>query len=202
MASIFREHNSYCIHIDPYSDLKFRETVDNILKCYQQTYPQTYIHKANDNIPVFWGHFSIVEAELNCLRDLYYNGHQWRYALDLAGSEIMMKTNRELVRFLKKTDGAIHTKAVNMMTYSEELKERIKYKYHFPNVDKRIEEKGEAKFLRYVNRTLADPIPFNIEVYKGRKCWQIPRAFVKFVLEHPVALKFIGMIKIKTSLKC
>ena len=74
----------------------FRAAVDNILQCYQAEYPGSYIKLASENIPVFWGHFSIVQAELNCLQDLMNNGHNWSYALDLAGSESVLYTNKEI----------------------------------------------------------------------------------------------------------
>ena len=38
------------------------------MKCYQTLYPESFIQEASQKIPVFWGHFSIVKAELNCLQ--------------------------------------------------------------------------------------------------------------------------------------
>ena len=115
LATIFRPHNSYCIHIDTKSDLMFRclydintrsrfiiaryvllcrESVENMLGCYRQRHPGTYIYPAREAVAVHWGHFSIVEAELSCLQDLLHNNRSWQYALDMAGSEDMMFTNR------------------------------------------------------------------------------------------------------------
>ena len=48
-------------------------TVENILACYKSKYPGSYISTAKKNIPVYWGHYSIVQAELNCLQDLMNN---------------------------------------------------------------------------------------------------------------------------------
>ena len=48
-------------------------TVENILACYESKYPESYISTAKKNIPVYWGHYSIVQAELNCLHDLMNN---------------------------------------------------------------------------------------------------------------------------------
>ena len=56
--------------------------------------PGTYIYPAREAVAVHWGHFSIVEAELSCLQDLLHNNRSWQYALDMAGSEVMMFTNR------------------------------------------------------------------------------------------------------------
>ena len=65
-----------------------------MLGCYRQRHPETYIYPAREAVAVHWGHFSIVEAELSCLRDLLHNNRSWQYALDMAGSEVMMFTNR------------------------------------------------------------------------------------------------------------
>ena len=39
LATIFRPHNSYCVHIDTKSDPVFRESVENMLGCYRQRHP-------------------------------------------------------------------------------------------------------------------------------------------------------------------
>ena len=36
------------------------------------------------------------------------------------------------------------------------------------------------------------PPPFNLTIYKGAKAWRVPRTFVEFLLNHPVAQEFIG----------
>ena len=127
-----RPHNSYCIHIDSKSDTQFMETLLNMMECYRQKYPGSYIHPASkvgwkykllcwrssltppyvqysQAQDVRWGEFSIVQAELNCLQDLLDSGRNWSYALDLAGSEVMLLTNRELVQRLDSKAQTIYT---------------------------------------------------------------------------------------------
>ena len=65
-----------------------------MMACYRSKYPGSYIFSSSQSVPVRWGQFSIVQAELYCLRDLMNNGRNWSYALDMAGSEVMMFTNR------------------------------------------------------------------------------------------------------------
>ena len=103
LATIFRPHNSYCIHVDPKSDPIFSRTVQQILTCYRARYPDSYIHSSSRSVSVFYMHFSIVEAELICLRDLLDNNKPWVYAANMAGSEVMLYTNRELVANLSST---------------------------------------------------------------------------------------------------
>ena len=75
-------------------------------------------------VDVRWGQFSIVEAELNCLRDLLNNSRPWSYALDMAGSEVMLATNKELVGSLDRKAKEIYTASFPMPDYNED---RIDY---------------------------------------------------------------------------
>ena len=51
-------------------------------------FPGSYISQSSENTEVYWGHYSILEAELLCLQDLLHNNKSWQYAIDLAGSEV------------------------------------------------------------------------------------------------------------------
>ena len=103
LSTIFRPHNSYCYHVDTKADTMFQLTVLNIIKCYKEKYPETYISLSSRSVPVYWGHFSIVEAELICLEDLLKNERTWKYATDLAGSEVVLFSNEDLVKNLSST---------------------------------------------------------------------------------------------------
>ena len=74
-----------------------RETIENMMECYRNRFSGSYIQSPAQRVSVYWGHYSIVEAELICLTDLMESGRNWSYAIDMAGSEVMMSTNSELV---------------------------------------------------------------------------------------------------------
>ena len=57
-----------------------------------------YVYIYDRSIPVYWGTYSIVEAELACLADLLAVPG-WRYAVNLAGSEVVLATNRSRTFF-------------------------------------------------------------------------------------------------------
>ena len=65
----------------------------------------------------------------------------------------------------------------------EEGQARIKYKYKYDDPD-RGQILGDH-----------DPPPFNLTIYKGAKSWRLPRRFVHFLLNHPVAQTFLGKVK-------
>ena len=147
-----------------------------MVDCYRKKYPGSYIN-ALQRIPVYWGHYSIVEAELVCLTDLMDSGRNWSYAIDMAGSEVMMVTNKEMVAEISANMGRIHTQS-NLLP--KQFRNRIEYrhKYDSPNRGKRLEKH--------------DPPPFNLTIYKGAKSWRLTRTFVHFLLKHQVAKIFLG----------
>ena len=51
-------------------------------------FPGSYISQSSQNTAVYWGHSSVLEAELLCLQDLLHNNKSWQYAIDLTGSEV------------------------------------------------------------------------------------------------------------------
>ena len=51
-------------------------------------FPGSYISQSSKNTEVYWGHSSILQAELFCLQDLLHNNQPWQYAIDLTGSEV------------------------------------------------------------------------------------------------------------------
>ena len=101
---------------------------------------------------MYWGHSSILEAELLCLQDLLHNNKPWEYAIDLTGSEVenqlmidiwtvdcwisstlqvMMWTNQEIVKHLQRFPGEIYTESYPLPLGNRgmvERKERFQYK--------------------------------------------------------------------------
>ena len=78
--------------------------MSRLLTCYRARYPGTYIQEARSQTPFYWGHWSIVQAELNCLKDLYNDDQRWKYAVDLAGSELMVLSNAELGKWVIRAE--------------------------------------------------------------------------------------------------
>ena len=96
------------------------------MECYRLHHPTTFIQPTSQEEDVRWGEWSIVQAELNCLRDLLKSGRNWTYALDLAGSEVMLATNKELVSRLDRKGEKLYTASYKL---PEKNRVRIRYKY-------------------------------------------------------------------------
>ena len=118
-----------------------------------------------------------------CLEALETLSLDWKYALNAAGSELQLPNNRQLVELLSQNPGSV---VVN----SEPMPAK-----HMGRVRKKYELRGTQTFdpnialstFPVVATGLADPVPFNMTVFKGRKSFQLPREFVQFLLTHPVA---------------
>ena len=161
--------------------LFFRATMENILKCYRDKYRGTCIKQSSQSVPVYWGHFSIVEAELLCLKDLLNTGRNWSFVLNMAGSEVMLLTNRELVANLSANMGRIHT---NSYPLPQKHYDRITMQWIYnPALNK----------MSSVTKYEKSP-PFNISIYKGPKSWILPKKFTEFLFDQPVAREFIGTL--------
>jgi hypothetical protein len=76
-----------------------QRTLRNIANCLSNVFI------ANESIDVKWGGFSLLEAELSCMKTLWPYKN-WTYYLNLAGQEFPLKTNRQIVAILKVLDGA------------------------------------------------------------------------------------------------
>ena len=113
--------------------------------------------------------------------------------MDLAGSEVVLFTNKEIVTRLKESHGNIHTQSSLLL---DKHQFRIKKKWESNLSTRNTKNSEEAKFLNW-NKSEAKPVPFSLQIFKGTKSWQLPRKFVDFILNHPVAHEFIGINFIK-----
>ena len=145
--------------------------------CYRIRFPGAYIYSPAQSVPVYWGHFSIVEAELFCLTDLMDNGRDWSDAVDMAGSEVMMYTNKELVANISANMGLLYTESFIL---PEENQFRIQFQHKYDDPDR-----GQQLGHNHAH-------PCNRIIYKGAKSWRLPRMCVTFLLNHPVAKTYLG----------
>ena len=72
------------------------------------------------------------------------------------------------------------------------IQDRILYKWNFDPNDLQKSKPSDGKLPKIRKVGTADPVPFGLKVYKGRKSWQLPHSFVEFILHHPVAIAFEG----------
>ena len=167
---LYRPQNAFCIHYDVKTPPSIRQVFDNIAKCFSNVMIAT---KLED---VVWGYYTIMEAEMNCLRDLHrYRESQsaelkWRYVINLCGKELPLTSNREMVSRLMALNGS--SSVLPSEVSKEEMKKRIQFKA--------VLDKKRGKAVTSAIRLGAPP--FGIKIYKGSSYNAFSYDFVHFIL--------------------
>ena len=78
---LFRPYNDYCMVIDKKVDLETKNSFDSIIRCYKEMFPDANIIIANWTKPIYWGGYSVLDADLTCL-ELLYNSSRYRQFLN------------------------------------------------------------------------------------------------------------------------
>lgn len=114
LALLFRPHHTFCIHVDAKAPAATHKTVATMAECLASKRRQ---HPNNSTgagaiillrppLEVYWGHISVLQAEITCLRALASSGRPWQYFLNLAGSELPSVPIGELERRVNALDGS------------------------------------------------------------------------------------------------
>lgn len=97
---IYRPQNFYCIHVDRKSSPSVHAALNAVARCFENVFVSSNV------IDVHWGEYSLLEAELSCLRQLLDKFSSWKYYINLMGREFPLRTNRQLVHIFKTYNGA------------------------------------------------------------------------------------------------
>ena len=94
LRAIYRPHNHYCIHQDASSPGHMRDALTSLVACLPN------VQLVDTAIDVKWGTWSVVEAELTCMK-LLLQRPGWRYYMNLTGQEFPLHSMFYLVQVLK-----------------------------------------------------------------------------------------------------
>uniref|UniRef100_A0A8C6EEX0 Glucosaminyl (N-acetyl) transferase 1 n=1 Tax=Microcebus murinus TaxID=30608 RepID=A0A8C6EEX0_MICMU len=95
LRAIYMPQNFYCIHVDRKSEESFLAAVKGIASCFSNVFVASQLES------VVYASWSRVQADLNCMKDLYGMSARWKYLINLCGMDFPIKTNLEIVRKLK-----------------------------------------------------------------------------------------------------
>ena len=70
LHSIFRPYNAYCIYVGSNTAEHYRRSVEQLVNCYDVLYPESTVFMAVDTKPVVWANWSVIEADLICMKQL------------------------------------------------------------------------------------------------------------------------------------
>jgi len=90
---IYRPQNFYCVHVDNDASPNVLQAVKSIVQCFDN------VILASKQEKVLYATFSRLQADLNCMNDLV-KYPSWKYLLNVANTELPLKTNSELVKIL------------------------------------------------------------------------------------------------------
>ncbi|KAM4609523.1 beta-1,3-galactosyl-O-glycosyl-glycoprotein beta-1,6-N-acetylglucosaminyltransferase 7-like [Discoglossus pictus] len=179
LTAIYAPQNIYCVHVDQKAPKAFKSTVNQLASCFQN------IIIASKQESVVYGGFSRLQADINCMEDLVQSKTQWRHVINLCGQDFPIKTNREIIQYLKsKWNGKNLTPGVIQPAH---MKYRTEFSY------KEFSNKGKA----YVcpTTTLKDKPPHNLTLYFGTAYYALTREFVNFVLSDTQAKNLLEWSK-------
>ena len=100
LRAIYRPEHTYCIHVDKKSGESVHRAMANIASCFDNVF------MSSTNVDVQWGGFTLLEADLICMKDLWNSKRMWKYLINLTGQEFPLRTNYELVQILRAYSGA------------------------------------------------------------------------------------------------
>ena len=165
---IYRPHNIYCIHYDSKSSQDKKLVFNNLAMCFDNIIIPSNI------ISVWWGHHSLMDAQMNCFRDLLGNHgkYPWHYVITLCGKELPLRTNSEIVHLLKDLNGMSAVRA---------------HPIRIPQLDRLKFHNGHGEE--------AGPVPFNLTIYKSMVYFALTPEFVDYVLNDKVAIALFKFLK-------
>ena len=88
LRAIYRPQNHYCVHVDLSAKWTVYEFVENVTRCF------TNVYLAERRVDIKWGKFSVLEADLICMKQLLRKKN-WKYYINLTGQEFPLRTNSE-----------------------------------------------------------------------------------------------------------
>ena len=93
---LFAPRHSVCILVDPKASPLVQATVASLVSCYHRRYPNSSVFLVSHPEPIYWGHISLLNSDLTCLAMLLARNKEWRYYLNLAGSELATLSGKDL----------------------------------------------------------------------------------------------------------
>lgn len=173
LQAIYMPNNVYCIHIDKKSPQIFRKAIQAMIHCLPNVFIST---KSTD---VVWGHFSVVQAQINCMEELLQSQVKWKYYISLVGQDFPLYDNKQIVIALER----LHNfNSIDSFPMPDHNKGRTRFVHILK--DHTIYDTGVGK----------SPPPYNMSIYKGSTHIVAIREFVEFVLHSKIGKDFVKFL--------
>ncbi|HTN46324.1 MAG TPA: beta-1,6-N-acetylglucosaminyltransferase [Flavipsychrobacter sp.] len=118
--AIYHIDNQYLVHIDKKADNKTYEIIHQFLI----QYPNAHIMESAN---IVWGGYSMVQAELNGMKQLLSLGIKWDFFINLSGQDFPLKSQNDIRRFLSRNKKSNFIKLLNQEVERPDTMNRIEH---------------------------------------------------------------------------
>jgi N-acetyllactosaminide beta-1,6-N-acetylglucosaminyltransferase len=176
--AIYMPQNIYCVHVDEKASPELKHSVWQLLNCF----PNAFL--ASKMETVVYAGISRLQADLNCMKDLVTSKIPWKYLINTCGQDFPLKTNKEIIQYLKGFKGKNITPGVLPPAHAIA---RTKYVHQ--------ENTGKGGFFMKRTNLLKTTPPHQLTIYFGTAYVALTRDFVNFVLNDKRALDLLQWSK-------
>ncbi|XP_004628427.3 N-acetyllactosaminide beta-1,6-N-acetylglucosaminyl-transferase isoform X1 [Octodon degus] len=176
--AVYMPHNVYCVHVDAKASPEFKRAVRLLLDCF----PNAFL--ASRMEPVVYAGFSRLQADLHCLRDLVASEVPWKYVINTCGQDFPLKTNKEIVQYLKGFKGKNITPGVLPPAHAVGRTKFVHREY--------LGKLGSFVINTYIRKSSP---PHRLTIYFGTAYVALTREFANFVLDDQRAIDLLQWSK-------
>ena len=148
---------------------------------------------------VVWGHYTILQAQLNCLETLYNHrmsrivyaavGEKWKYVINLCGKELPLVTNREMVAKLMKLGGSSSIVTQPCAGKQRVLERRLTHPI-------KLDANGTGIVTETDKSLDDDDRPFDLSIYHKSSSYNaLSFRFVEYLLRNETARRYLEFFK-------
>ena len=176
---IYRSHNVYCIHYDQKSNNEVKKVINTLAKCLRN------VIIPEKTVNVVYGCYPILDAQLSCMSALLklQRTFRWKYVTTLCGKELPLRTNREMVRFLKGMEGrpVVYTSKFSSQDYAQKL--------HLTSID------STKDVCKFTGGFQSKPVPHGMKLFKTMAYFSLTPEFTEFVTHSTEARALYEFVK-------
>ncbi len=167
--------------------LSDRRAILNILRCYKDRYPHSKLYLADSPKSVYWGHLSMLDADLQCAKQALEERHtDFDVFVNVAGTELPLFTYDRFEQVMRET-GVKNIVVSYLMPENYEY--RIKYSYFLKKYPT-----NRTMVTRPPNYAKSSP-PYNLKICKGIKNVVLNRSTVEFLLYDQISMDLYNWLQ-------
>uniref|UniRef100_A0A4W6GBK8 Glucosaminyl (N-acetyl) transferase 3, mucin type n=1 Tax=Lates calcarifer TaxID=8187 RepID=A0A4W6GBK8_LATCA len=183
LRAIYAPQNIYCIHVDKKAAASVLSAIKAITSCFPNVF---MVSKA---VSVVYSAWPRVQADLNCMADLYNASTKWKYFINLCGQDFPLKTNLEIVRALRSLKGGNSLESEKL---PGEKRWRVTVAHEI--VDGKIQVLLLLSYV-FITCQVKQPPPFNLPILSGNAYIVVNRGYIHSVLKDNRILALIEWAK-------